>query len=247
MKVSDPRGVGVWPKHLPEFTEEQRHVRDAFMARWLEVLPNRYGLIERFNHTYPVMENASGRTLEIGAGLGEHLRYEDLTHQDYYAVELREELVAAIRVHHPGVTAIAADCQQRLPFSDEYFDRVLAVHVLEHLPDLPPALDEIQRVLAPTGRLFVVIPCEGGLAYSVARRLSAQRMFEKEFGMKYEWLIRSEHVNVPWEILMELKKRFRLMGSRYFPFRIPSTAINLVIGLTLEPLSRSSDAPKPTR
>ncbi len=242
MKVADPRGIGVWPKHLPVFTEEQRHVRDAFMARWLEVLPNRYGLIERFNHTYPVVGHPRGRTLEIGAGLGEHLCYEDLTHQDYYAVELREELVDAIRERHPGVTAIAADCQERLPFSDGYFDRVLAVHVLEHLPDLPRALDEIQRVLALRGRLFAVIPCEGGLAYSVARRLSAQRMFEKEFGMDYEWLIRSEHVNVPWEILMELRKRFRLVGSRYFPFRIPSTAMNLVIGLTLEPLRGSAAA-----
>jgi len=237
VKAVDHRGTGVWPKQLPEFTDEQRRVRDSFMARWLEVLPDRYGLIERFNQTYPVVANPGGRTLEIGAGLGEHLRYEDLSDQDYYAVELREELAEAIRERHPDVTAIAADCQERLPFEDGYFDRVLAVHVLEHLPDLPRALDEIARVLTPTGRLFVVIPCEGGLAYSVARRISAQRLFEREFGMSYDWLIRSEHVNVPWEIRMELGKRFGLLRSHYFPFRIPSIALNLVIGLTLEPLA----------
>jgi SAM-dependent methyltransferase len=236
MTVVDPRGTGAWPKYLPEFTDEQRRVRDAFMARWLEVLPSRYGLIERFNHTYPVEPGASGRTLEIGAGLGEHLRYEDLSRQDYHAVELRGELVEVIRERYPGVTAIAADCQERLPFDDGYFDRVLAVHVLEHLPDLPRALDEIARVLAPGGKFHAVIPCEGGLAYSVARRISAQRVFEQELGMSYEWLIRSEHVNVPWEILMELRKRFRLVHSRYFPFRVPSVALNLAIGLTLEPL-----------
>jgi SAM-dependent methyltransferase len=236
MTLIDPRGTGVWPKRLPELTYEQRHVRDAFMARWLEVLPSRYGVIERFNHKYPVVINPSGRTLEIGGGLGEHLRYEDLRRQDYYAVELREELVEAIRERYPEVTAIAADCQERLPFEDQYFDRVVAVHVLEHLPDLPRALDEIRRVLASSGRFFAVIPCEGGVAYSIARRISAQRVFEREFGMSYEWLIRSEHVNVPWEIMMELRKRFRLLSSKYFPFRVPSVAINLVIGLTLEPL-----------
>jgi SAM-dependent methyltransferase len=232
----DLRGTGTWPKQLPEFTDEQRRVRDEFMARWLEILPSRYGMIERFNHTYGVEGAATGKTLEIGAGLGEHLRYEDLTNQDYYVVELREELTRAIRERYPTVTALVADCQDRLPFDDAFFDRVLAVHVLEHLPDLPRALDEIQRVLSPGGRFHAVIPCEGGLAYSVARRISAQRIFEKEFGMSYEWLIRSEHVNVPWEIQMELEKRFRLVGSRYFPFRVPSTAVNLVIGLSLEPL-----------
>jgi SAM-dependent methyltransferase len=236
MSTVDPRGTGVWPKHLPKFTDEQRRVRDEFMARWLEVLPNRYGLIERFNHGYPVEADVTGCTLEIGAGLGEHLRYEDVSRQEYHAVELREELAEAIRKRYPEVKAIVADCQERLPFDDHYFDRVLAVHVLEHLPDLPRALDEIQRVLRPSGRFHVVIPCEGGLAYSVARRISAQRVFEKEFGMSYEWLIRSEHVNVPWEVLMELRKRFRLVRSRYFPFRVPSVSLNLVIGLTLEPL-----------
>ena len=236
MTIVDPRGTGVWPKRLPQLTDEQRRVRDQFMTRWLEVLPNRYGLIERFNHSYPLEGDATGRTLEIGAGLGEHLRYEDLSRQEYYAVELREELAEAIRERHPSVEAIVADCQERLPFNDAYFDRVLAVHVLEHLPDLPRALDEIQRVLAPGGRFHAVIPCEGGLAYSLARRVSAQRLFEKEFDMSYEWLIRSEHVNVPWEILLELRKRFRLVGSRYFPFRVRSVTLNLVIGLKLERL-----------
>jgi SAM-dependent methyltransferase len=236
MTIVDPRGTGEWPKRLPQLTDEQRRVRDQFMTRWLEVLPNRYGLIERFNHSYPLDGDMAGRTLELGAGLGEHLRYEDLSGQEYYAVELREELAEAIRERYPSVEAIVADCQERLPFNDAYFDRVLAVHVLEHLPDLPRALDEIQRVLAPGGRFHAVIPCEGGLAYSLARRISAQRLFEKEFDMSYEWLIRSEHVNVPWEILLELRKRFRLVRSRYFPFRVRSVTPNLVIGLTLERL-----------
>ena len=51
-------------------------IRDAFMARWLEYLPRRGGFVERFNHGYPLRgQKRAGRTLEIGAGLGEHLRY----------------------------------------------------------------------------------------------------------------------------------------------------------------------------
>jgi SAM-dependent methyltransferase len=232
----DPRGTGAWPKQPPELTAEQQHIRETFVARWLDVLPRRYGLIERFNHTYPLGGSAPpGRTLEIGAGVGEHLRYEDVASQDYYALDLREELVDVIRTKYPGVTAFVGDCQERLPFDDGFFDRVLAIHVLEHLADLPRALDEIVRVLAPSGRFMAVIPCEGGLAYGLARRLSAQRLFEREFGGSYDWFVRSEHVNVPWEVLGEIRKRFRVVQTRYFPLRIPSITLNLVIGLTLEP------------
>jgi SAM-dependent methyltransferase len=235
--VIDHRGTGVWPKRLQDFTEEQRRVRDEFMARWLEVLPGRYGRIERFNQGYPCAAEApGGRTLELGAGLGEHLRLEDLRRQDYYTLELREDLASVIQQRYPEVTALVGDCQERLQFDDGYFDRVIAIHVLEHLTDLPAALDEVARVLSSEGRFDVVIPCEGGLAYAVARRISAQRIFEREFGMSYEWLIRSEHVNVPWEILQELRKHFRIVESRYFPFRIPLVALNLVIGLRLQPL-----------
>ena len=75
----DVRGTGIWPKRLQAFTEEEQRVRDAFMARWLEYLPQQGGFVERFNHGYPLRAAAAGqRTLEIGAGLGAHLRYEDL-------------------------------------------------------------------------------------------------------------------------------------------------------------------------
>jgi 2-polyprenyl-6-hydroxyphenyl methylase/3-demethylubiquinone-9 3-methyltransferase len=40
---------------------------------------------------------------------------------------------------------------ERLPFADGSFDAVVAADVLEHLPDLPAAVAELARVLAPGG------------------------------------------------------------------------------------------------
>lgn len=230
----DVRGTGTWPKSLPAFTEAELRVRDAFMARWLEYLPRRGGFVERFNHGYPLRSRAGAqRTLEIGAGLGEHLRYESLEGHDYYAVELREELADSVAASFPHVTTLVGDCQERLPFEDGFFDRVLAIHVLEHLPDLPAALEEVARLLTPDGRFVAVIPCEGGLLYSLARRLTSKRIFEREFGREYDWFIRYEHINVPWEITGELEKRFTVADVSHFPFRVPSVTANLVIGLTM--------------
>jgi len=43
---------------------------------------------------------------------------------------------------------------QQIPHDDETFDAVIANHMLYHVPDLPEALREIQRVLKPGGKLF---------------------------------------------------------------------------------------------
>jgi SAM-dependent methyltransferase len=231
----------VWPKVIPPLTPQQQEISNDFMKYWHEVLPQRYGVVDRFNHIYPVRVAAPNfkRTLEIGAGLGEHLLYEKLTpeqEQGYYALELRENMSRRIAERFPRIRTVIGDCQQRLDFPDGYFDRILAIHVLEHLPNLPAALREMHRLCDPQrGQFCVVIPCEGGMAYSLARRISAQRIFEKRYKQPYHWFISREHINRPKEILRELKVYFDVLGRSFFPFPIPLVFCNLVIGLTLKP------------
>ena len=37
-----------WPKTLEPLTREQEAIYDDFMKRWHEILPRRFGLVERF-------------------------------------------------------------------------------------------------------------------------------------------------------------------------------------------------------
>jgi SAM-dependent methyltransferase len=179
------------------------------------------------------------RTLEIGAGIGGHIPYEKLTpeqERNYHALELRENMASQIRARFPNVQACVGDCQQRLHFVTGDFDRIIAIHVLEHLPNLPAAVREMRRLCDPDrGVASVVIPCEGGLAYGLARRLSAQRIFENRYGQPYRWFIEREHINHPGEILRELAECFSVTHCRFFPLGIRSITLNLCIGLTLKP------------
>jgi ubiquinone/menaquinone biosynthesis C-methylase UbiE len=232
--------TAAWPKVIPPLTPEQKAISDDFMRYWHEVLPKRFGIVDDFNHRYPVKHAPDNfvSTLEIGAGLGTHLQYEQLTckqEQNYVALELRENMAAQIRQRFPNVQAAVADCQERLPFADGHFDRVLAIHVLEHLPNLPAALREVRRVCQQQGVFSVVIPCEGGLAYGLARKISAQRLFENRYHQSYDWFIQREHINRPHEIIAALSEHFQTIHRAWFPLVLPSVTLNLCIGLTLRP------------
>ena len=231
-----------WPKVLRELTPKEQAIHDDFMRRWHEVLPGRYGVVERFNHSFPVRRSRSGfrATIEIGAGLGEHLSHERLTaeqERDYVAVELRQNMADRLSGAHPRVQTLVGDCQTRLPFDDGSFDRYIAIHVLEHLPNLPACIAEAWRLLdKERGQLLAVIPCEGGFAYSLARRISAQRMFERAYGIPYSTFISREHINRPHEILAELAPFFSTDSRHYFPFAFaPFTQANICIGLAMRP------------
>jgi SAM-dependent methyltransferase len=210
------------------------------MKLWHEVLPQRYGMIERFNHNFPVKHSVPGfrTTLEIGAGLGEHLHYERLSPEqesNYYCNEYRENMAAEIRRRFPRVKTVVGDCQQRMEFADGFFDRVIAVHVLEHLPNLPACIREVYRLLNPQGRFLIVIPTEGSPAYTLARKISAERVYRKHIGGDYSWFYKREHINLPHEIQAELAPYFTIEARSFFPLLVPFTFCNLCIGLALKP------------
>lgn len=57
----------------------------------------------------------------------------------------------------PGVDCVA-DLEARLPFADDSFDNVFAVHVLEHIRDLLGLMRELHRIVRPSGVLHVLSP-----------------------------------------------------------------------------------------
>ncbi len=59
----------------------------------------------------------------------------------------------------PAERPLAALCDEdALPFADAFFDRILVVHGLEGADATRPLLRQLWRVLAPEGRLLLIVP-----------------------------------------------------------------------------------------
>lgn len=107
------------------------------------------------------------RILDVGCGRG------DLWHQNVARLDPSWQLTLA-DLSEGMLEAACANLGSRaryveadlhaLPFADGAFDVVLANHVLYHAADLPRALDELARVLAPGGRFYASTVGERHLA-----------------------------------------------------------------------------------
>ncbi len=99
------------------------------------------------------------RSLEIGSGTGYFslnlLRAGLVGHAT--CSDISPGMLETLRANAAGlgvqVSTVPADAE-RLPFGDESFDLVLGHAVLHHIPDLPRAFAEFERVLAPGGTLL---------------------------------------------------------------------------------------------
>ncbi len=109
------------------------------------------------------------RALDLGCGAGRHAfelyrRGADVVAFDHDAAELENvaTLFAAMEAEGEvpaaaGATTVTGNALS-LPFPDDYFDRVVAAEIMEHLPEDEKAMHELVRVVKPGGRVVVTVP-----------------------------------------------------------------------------------------
>jgi SAM-dependent methyltransferase len=94
--------------------------------------------------------------LEIGCSRGfllQRVRQELAPHT--VGVDLNPEAIANSVIDG----SLVMDAES-LAFEDESFDKIYSFHCIEHIPDLPRAFREMDRVLKPGGRVLLVYPAE---------------------------------------------------------------------------------------
>lgn len=119
---------------------------------------NRYGIFRWIFDHLKLPETA--QVLELGAGTAQMwMRNADrippswkIVLSDFSGGMLDEARANLAAIKHPFMSA-QADAQA-LPFRNGIFDAVIANYMLYHVPDVPSAMREVRRVLAPGGACY---------------------------------------------------------------------------------------------
>jgi SAM-dependent methyltransferase len=235
MNTTKPAAT-IWPKSPEPLTAEESQILDEWRKYWHAELCTKIGVFDRYTEafvkTLEARTKRGGRTLEIGPGLTgvaqllNDVRTDAIEVDPYFASELAKAL--------PNCNVIVADIQSDLPaLASGAYDRIVAFHVLEHLPDLPAALAQIKRAMRDDAVFDVMLPCEGGMMYSLGRSVTTARYFKKKFNRNFAKFIAQEHVSTVAEILTLLNAEFVPELTTYYPTRVPSVDVNLAVGLRL--------------
>lgn len=104
-----------------------------------------------------MLEGSGGATLDIGCAdgnlTGKIKSY--LPKAKVFGVDMYGRSIDFAKKVHPDIDFRVADAR-KLPFKNGQFDVIVAVEVLEHIPENEKAVNEIYRCLAKNGRFIVV-------------------------------------------------------------------------------------------
>lgn len=116
------------------------------------------------------MINNCKKILDLGCGPGKFLpslaRYGNVIGLDLFPLDYDRSAKKEIK-SFKNVDLIKGDIE-KLPFLNNSVDLIIAADVLEHIPNVRQALEEILRTLKPEGSLIISIPTEN-LIYKILR------------------------------------------------------------------------------
>ncbi|MBN2304752.1 MAG: class I SAM-dependent methyltransferase [Anaerolineae bacterium] len=109
--------------------------------------------------------SGGGRLLEMGCGLGHLL---GLLQEDFACVgiDIADYSIEQLKRNAPRAEGFVMDAGDLERFGDGEFAAVVALHLVEHLPDPADTLQQISRILQPGGLWLFATPNPG---YSLRR------------------------------------------------------------------------------
>ena len=180
--------------------------------------------LENFNRKkkYP-------KTLEIGAGSAPHLDYLKHDYDEYFIAETSNNAQEYYK-EMKNIKAYSYD-GVNLPFEDNFFDRIIASHCLEHISEPENFLFEIMTKLKKGGVLSISLPTDPGLLWRFSRLFIKYFIVKKTYNVskkEYEYINATEHINSIFTLISLIRYNFEnQIEESFLPFKIKLVDINL--------------------
>lgn len=152
-------------------SETKPEGQPKYDAKYAEIAESRYDYGPLAGHGQAIIEAAlvdlpeGAIVTEIGCSTGKFLdQLEDGFQKKKSKIigfDINQAALPSAKKRHENV--LAGDAQQ-LPFENESTDAIVSLHTYEHVPKLDRAFAEVQRVLKPGGKAYIIVPPNlGGL------------------------------------------------------------------------------------
>jgi ubiquinone/menaquinone biosynthesis C-methylase UbiE len=140
-----------YAKYLLEKTRQDYNlIADEFAATRQEIWPELTFLFEGYL-------TEGEKVLDLGCGNGRWFKLFQKKKVDYVGVDFSERLIKIAKRNYPQAKFQTTDVL-KLPFPNNYFDKIYSIAVLHHIPSEElrlKSLEEAKRVLKPGGFLIL--------------------------------------------------------------------------------------------
>lgn len=172
-----------------------------------------------------IVVNPQRPFFDIGCGTGtgfKHLGYPE----EIIGIDVSFELMKACKSTYPEADCICCDIENA-PLRKNSLKTIFSLATLEHVFYLERFLESIEKLLSSDGYFYVLIPAEGGLAWSILRNI-AHFQYSRALNINYKKLLEKEHCNTAQAIHSALNKFFIIDLERKIPWRIGGNNLNLI-------------------
>ena len=175
--------------------------------------------------------NNYDKILEVGAGSAPHLKYLTHSYNEYHIAETSDYASDFFKQNLNNKIKFTKYDGKKLPYDNEYFDRIIISHCLEHILSPEEFIFEMMSKLKKGGVLSISLPTDPGVAWRLGRMFIRLFSIKKTYnisGEEYEYINATEHVNSIFNLISIIRYHFKgTIDERFYPFLIKSPDLNL--------------------
>ena len=176
-------------------------------------------------------KNNYDKILEVGAGSAPHLKYLTHSYNEYHIAETSDYASDFFKQNLNNKIKFTKYDGKKLPYDNEYFDRIIISHCLEHILSPEEFIFEMMSKLKKGGVLSISLPTDPGVAWRLGRMFIRLFSIKKTYnisGEEYEYINATEHVNSIFNLISIIRYHFKgTIDERFYPFLIKSPDLNL--------------------
>ena len=169
--------------------------------------------------------------LEVGGGTAPHINFLKHSYKNYYSIDIDEnnELDNFYVNNYPEIQYQKFN-GFNIPFENNFFDRIIISHCLEHILEPEKFLFEMLRVCKREGVISIALPTDPGFLWRLGRffiKNFIQKKTHKLTSLDYDYVNAVEHVNSIFNLRVIIKKKFNITSEIFYPFNFKCIDLNL--------------------